>query len=54
MAEGEIAHYEQFYVWLQCFQLYLTIKLSFKEIFQVFTTIFSKLSAAEMLYVGNG
>ena len=37
------------YLWPQCFQLYLTIKLSFMENFQVFVTIFSKLSAADLL-----
>ena len=36
------------------FQLYLTIKISFMEIFQVFVTMFSKSSAADLLYVGKG
>ena len=54
MAKGEIAHHEQFHLWLQCFQLHLTIKLSFMEIFQVFVTMFSKSSAADVLYVGKG
>ena len=37
MAKGEIAHHEQFILWPQCFQFsFLTIKLSFMEIFQVF------------------
>ena len=33
MVKDEIAHDEQFLLWAQCFQLYLTIKLSFMEIF---------------------
>ena len=41
-------------LWPQCFQLYLTIKMSFMEIFQVFVTMFSKASAADLLYVGKG
>ena len=49
VAKGEIAHDEP-----QCFQLYLTIKLYFMEIFHVFVTIFSKSSAAEFVYVGKG
>ena len=49
--KGEIAHDEQFLLWPQFVQLYLTIKLSYKEIFQVFVTRFSKSSAAELLYV---
>ena len=53
-AKGEIAHDEQFLLWPQCFQLYLTIELSFMEIFQVFVTIFLKSSAADLLYVGKG
>ena len=54
MAKGEIAHDEQFLLWPQYFQLYLTIKLSFMEIVQVFVTMFLKSSAAELLYVGKG
>ena len=53
VAKGEIVH-EQFLLWPQYFQLYLTIKLSLMEIFQVFVTLFSKSSAAELLYVGKG
>ena len=48
MAKGEIAKGEQFLLWPQCFQLYLTIKLSFKDIFQVFVNTFSKLSAVDL------
>ena len=47
VAKCEIAHDEQFLRWPQCFQLYLTIKLSFMEIFQVFVTLYSKSSAAD-------
>ena len=47
VAKGEIAHDEQFHLWPQCFQFYLTIKLSFMEFFQVFVTMFSKVSAAD-------
>ena len=43
-----------FSLWPQCFQLYLTIKLSFMQIFQVCVTVFSKSSAADLLYVGKG
>ena len=39
VAKGEIAHDMQFFLWPQCFQLYLTIKLSFMEIFQVFASM---------------
>ena len=53
-AKDEIAHDGQFLLWPQCFLLYLTIKLSFMKIFQVFFTIFSKSSAADLLYVGKG
>ena len=37
-----------------CFQLYSIIVLSFKEIFCAFVQIFSKSSAADLLYVGKG
>ena len=49
MAKREIAHDEP-----QGFQLYLTIKLTFMEIFQVCVTLFSKSSAADLFYVGKG
>ena len=42
VAKGEISH------------LYLSIKLSFMEIFQVFVIMFLKSSAADLLYVGKG
>ena len=51
VAKGEIVHDEQFLLWPQCFQDYLTIKLSFMEIFQVFVVMFSKASAADLLNV---
>ena len=54
VAKGEIAHDEQFHLSPQCFQLYLTIKLSFMEIIQVFVTMLLKSSAADWLYVGKG
>ena len=54
MAKGEIAHDEQFPFWPQCFQLYLTVKLSFMDIFQVFVNMFSKSSATDLWYVGKG
>ena len=44
MAKDEID--KQFLLWPQCFQLYLTINLSFMEIFEVFATMFSKESLA--------
>ena len=54
VAKGEITHDEQFLLGPQCFQLYLTIKRFFMKIFQAFVTMFSKSSAADLLYVGNG
>ena len=37
-----------------CFQLYLTIKLSFMEIIEIFVTMLAKSSAADLLYDGKG
>ena len=54
MTDGEIAHDEQFLHWQQCFQIYLTIKISFMDIFQVFDTMFSMSSTADLFYVGEG
>ena len=54
VAKGEIDHDEQFLLWPQCVQLYLTIKLSFMEIFHVFVDMFPKASAADLMYVGKG
>ena len=42
VAKSEIAHDEQFPIWPKGFQHYLTIKLSFMEIFKVFDTMFPK------------
>ena len=53
VAKSEIAHDKQFLLWPQCFQLNLTIKLSFMEIFQVFVTFFQS-HAADLLFVGKG
>ena len=39
VAKGEIARDEQFLLWSQCFQLYLTIKSIFYVDFQVFVTM---------------
>ena len=52
--KGVIAHDEQFHLWPQCFQHYLTIKLAFMENFHYFVTMVSKSSAADVLYVGKG
>ena len=54
VAKGEIAHDEQFLHLPQCFQLYLIIKGPFMEISQCFARMFSKSSAADLLYVGKG
>ena len=54
VAIGENAQDEQFLVWPQYFQLYLTIKLSYMEIFQVFSTMFSKSSATDFVVCGKG
>ena len=54
MAKVSIAHDEQFHLGPKCFQLYLTIKPSLMEIVQEFVTMFSKSSAADVLYVGKG
>ena len=53
VAKDKIAHDEQFLLWPQCFQIYFTIKLSL-ESFQVCVTMFSKSSAADVMYVGKG
>ena len=54
VAKVKIAHDEQFLLWPKFFQLYLTIKLYFMETIQTFVTLLSKLSAADLLYVGKG
>ena len=53
VTKGEIAHHEQFLLLSQCFQLYSIIKLLLMEIFQVYANMFSKSSAADLLYVGK-
>ena len=52
--KGEIAHDEQFLLLRQYFQLFSTNKLSLTEIFCNYATMFSKSSAADLLYVGKG
>ena len=59
VAKGEIAHNEQFLHLLQCFQLssiikYIYIYISYIEIFHILSSMFSKSSAAELMYVGKG
>ena len=39
---------KNFLIWQKCFEL------SFKEIFQIFVTMFSKSSDSDLLYVGKG
>ena len=53
-SKGEIAHDEQFHHLPQCFQLNIMIKLSLMKIFHIFEKMFSKSSAADLLYVGKG
>ena len=47
----EIAYNEQFHHLPQCFQLYSMIVLSSLEIFHIVVQMFSKSSAADMLYM---
>ena len=49
----EIAQHEQFPLLSPCTQLYSIIVLSFKGSFQIFSVMFSKSSAADLLYVGK-
>ena len=51
VTRGQIGHNEDFSLLPQCLQLYSLIKRSFIEHFQVFAKIFSKKSAADLLYV---
>ena len=51
VAKGENAHNEQFHILLQCFQLYSIIPLLFIDFLSIFDNMFSKSSAAELLYV---
>ena len=50
----EFAKKEQFLHLSQCFQLFSVIIATFIELFRVFATMFSKSSAAELLYVVKG
>ena len=50
----EIAQNEQFLLLSPCFQLYLIIVLSFKGSFKFIPGMFSKSSAAYLLYVEKG
>ena len=54
VAKGEIAHDEQFFLCPQCFILYLTIKLSFMEIFQVFVIYAFKVVCYKFVVCGKG
>ena len=54
VTKGEIAQNKQFLLLLQCFQLDSVIILSFIKICNIFANMFSKLSAADLLYVGKG
>ena len=45
---------DQFFLLSPCFQLCTTIVLSFKGSFQLVSGMFSKSSAAHLLYVGKG
>ena len=53
VTKGEIAHGEQFIPLSQYFQLLSKIKLSFIKIYHSSNHMFSKSSAADVLYVGN-
>ena len=50
----EIAQNEQFLLLSPRFQLYSIVVLSFKGSFHCLSGMFSKSSAAELLYVGKG
>ena len=54
VTKGEIAQYEQFLLLSQCFQLFSVIKPTFIKLFRVFAWMFSKSSAADLMYVGKG
>ena len=54
VTKEEIAQNEQFLLLSPCFQLYSIIVLSFKGIFHRFSGMFSKSSAADLLYVEKG
>ena len=50
----EIAQNEQFLLLSSCFQLFSISVLWFKGSFQICSDMFSKSSAADLLYVGKG
>ena len=52
--KGEIAQNEEFLLLPHSFWLYFIIYLSFLAIFHICNNLFSKLSAADILYVGKG
>ena len=54
VAKGEIAHNEQFLHLPQRFQLNSIIIISFIQISYILDVIISKLSTADLLYVGKG
>ena len=54
VANGEIAHNEQFFHLSKCFQLYSMVILSLTDIFHILNKRFSMSSAAAFLYVGKG
>ena len=54
LTKEEIAQNKQFHLWSSCFQLYSIIVLSFKGSFKNISSLFSKSSAADLLYVGKG
>ena len=49
-----LSHIQMSLLLPQSFQLYLIVKPTFIEIFHICVTMFSKLSAAELLYVRKG
>ena len=53
MTKGEIAQKKQYLLLPKCFQLYSIIMLFYIEIFHIFDKMFSKSSAADLLYVGK-
>ena len=54
VTKREIVHNGQVFLLPQCFQLGSIILLSFMEMFHIFATMFSKLHAVDLLYVGKG
>ena len=54
VANGRIAHNEQFLLLLPRFKLYAIIVISVKESFHIIYYMPSKSSAVDLTYVGNG